>query len=1038
MFKKISSLILVIVMLVSLLPNVYAADEMLNPYEGISLGDDLSGANNTTYRVEAGKIGYVGPNQHYWYDNVDFGKLGPMKAEVVIASKNSYATGTVVFRLDATDGPVIAEVSLAEAFAEITTYSRHTIELELLTEITGVHTVYMFTANATADYYSLNFVETPDPALLYTEYDERSNTFPDIADSKYCYDINLVSGLGFKLADEGAEKLYPDGYMTRGKFADLLLGLLDAENVAAERAFSDVDEEHPYYDSINKIAALGYIRGVGDGKFLPNNYITVQDAAACVINILGYSRIAESNGGYASGHMLVAKREELLTGLNDITHLTNGAAARFIKNVIRAEYYEIASVSANGEAVYNRIAEGILAKTKKIYRGVGLVEGNDFTLVNSPNTSITVGAVKINGELFSTGKTYGRSMLGYECEYFYQDVDGEKILLQILPYEKTEKTVIDSLNYNITKISTSAIVYENKATAKEEELQLDNCRIIYNNVNLDGALSDVISYPFKGRITYVENAASADTLFIENYRNIKVEAYDEVTGLLRDKISGETFDTSKWNFFLTLDGENVLTTNVFMKNVDLGMLYISRNRQGTLTARLIADTATVTGKVESIDSNGIATINGKEYTVDTTSVRSLGLDPVAAGLSATFAYNTYNEIVFYKVETNTGLQLGYLVKWGINNPGRFSEECYVKIIDRNDETNIYTFAESAKIDGKRYRKDDGMSDSVKASSENAPVKYMLDDSGNIKIFDSIYQGTNRGSDSDDMLILSSTTADNKLTWSPEWSAFMDKSDNYRMKMVSDDNTVMFCTDGDEEDWSFKSLTDYSSFDYNGKAYSSNANQNVIDVVVTTRKAASGNAVIVTFDEKSQVVNGDYEICTKITCHTYNTTYQYIIEDEAIQKQIEVLKKGDLLTVVNNGEIIEENIGIVMFADGSKSRAYDGGTLNAKVYYTADDKLGTTGNGCDGTGYAAGVVTDKFDEFVEIKMIIGDADPVYSYYKLNTSTQLTSKYSKTGNYVKMASPGSDIQVGDIVCVTMYQKSIKGVHVIVDATLAGLVD
>lgn len=1037
MFKKISSLILVIVMLVTLLPNVYAEDKKINPYEGIALGEDMSGANGTAYQVVSGSIGYLGPDMHFWYNNVDFGKRGPMKVELVLNANKKYGTGTAVFRLDSADGPIFAQLSLDETFAEVDAVTTKTVEMELLMEITGVHTVYMFTAG-NASYRSLNFYEIPDPDSVFTVYDESKYAFSDIADSKYCYDINLVSGLGFKLADEDATVVDPDGYMPRGKFADLLLGLVDVDDVKERRAFSDVDETHPYYDSINKVAALGYMRGVGDGKFLPNNYITVQDATACVINLLGYGKIAESKGGYSSGHMLVAKQEELLTGLNGVTHLTNGAAARFIKNVIRAEYYEITSVSANGEGIYNRVADGILSKTKKIYRGIGLVEGNDFSLVNSPNTTIPGGAVMINGELFSTGVTYARAMLGYECEYFYKDVDGEKVLVQILPYEKTEKTVLDSLDYNITKISTSEIEYQNKATASEDDLKLDNCRVIYNNVNLDRALSDVISYPFKGKITYVDNVSSADTLIIESYRNILVESYSEETGLLRDKISGETFDTSNWNFFLALDGTEVLTTNAFMKQVDLGMLYLSGNRQGTLTARMIADTTTVTGKVESIDSNGIATINGEEYTVDTTSVSSLGLNPITAGLSATFSYNTYNEIVFYKVETNTGLQLGYLVSWGVNNSGKFNEECYAKIIGKDNEANAYTFAESAKIDGKRYRKDDNMSASVKASSENAPVRYMLDDEGNIKIFDSIYQGTTRGSDSDDMLILFSTTAGESLAWSADWSVFMDRSDNYRMKMISDENTVMFCTYGDEEDWSFETVSSYSNYNFDGKAYSSNENQSIIDVIVTNKNAASEKRLIVAFDEKSQVVNDDYEICTKITCHSYNTTYQYVIEDEAIQKQIAVLKKGDLLSVLNDGENIKENIGVVMFADGSKSRAYDGGTLNANIYYTASDKLGTTGDGCNGAGYTAGVITDKFGDFVEIKIVVGESEPVYSYYKLNTSARLTSKYSKTGNYVETKSLGSDIQVGDIVCVTMYQKTITGVHVIVDATLAGLVD
>ena len=266
MFKKISSLILVIVMLVTLLPNVYAEDKKINPYEGISLGEDISGAKGTAYQVVNGAIGYLGPNQHFWYNNVDFGERGPMKAELVVNANKTYGTGTAIFRLDAADGPIFAQLHLPDVFADVTASTYKTVELELLMEITGVHTVYMFTAG-NATYRALNFYEIPDPDLVFTVYDESKYAFSDIADSKYCYDINLVSGLGFELAGEDATVVDPDGYMPRGKFADLLLGLVDVDDVKEKRAFSDVDESHPYYDSINKVAALGYMRGVGDGKF---------------------------------------------------------------------------------------------------------------------------------------------------------------------------------------------------------------------------------------------------------------------------------------------------------------------------------------------------------------------------------------------------------------------------------------------------------------------------------------------------------------------------------------------------------------------------------------------------------------------------------------------------------------------------------------------------------------------------------------------------------------------------------------------------
>ena len=118
-----------------------------------------------------------------------------------------------------------------------------------------------------------------------------------------CFTV-LLNFAGASIIEDSADTLnkmkilngYEDGSLrlknniTRAEFCALIMNMLALDiDESLSNKFSDVKEGAWYYNSINKVAELGYINGYAeDGTFRPSNNITFAESCAIMINVLGY------------------------------------------------------------------------------------------------------------------------------------------------------------------------------------------------------------------------------------------------------------------------------------------------------------------------------------------------------------------------------------------------------------------------------------------------------------------------------------------------------------------------------------------------------------------------------------------------------------------------------------------------------------------------------------------------------------------------------------------------------------------------------
>ena len=109
---------------------------------------------------------------------------------------------------------------------------------------------------------------------------QASLDFSDVDRSAYAGEINALAAYRIVFGDKGAFR--PEDTMTRAEVCALLAQALDVY-ARGEGYFTDVPKDSWYASSVNAMASLGLISGVGGGRFAPNATMTQEE----FITVLG-------------------------------------------------------------------------------------------------------------------------------------------------------------------------------------------------------------------------------------------------------------------------------------------------------------------------------------------------------------------------------------------------------------------------------------------------------------------------------------------------------------------------------------------------------------------------------------------------------------------------------------------------------------------------------------------------------------------------------------------------------------------------------
>lgn len=168
----------------------------------------------------------------------------------------------------------------------------------------------------------------------------------------YATAVDVATQLGI-LEGVGGDRYAPQGTLTRAQLATMTYRIATGDvtdvytaNFAggAAESFTDTPADSWYAGYVGYAADAGYLKGVGDGQYKPNSYMTGYQALAAFLRVIGYNQPGQFTG--PDWTVQVAQIANQIGALEGITKvdlnkpITREVAAQIIYNILFADNVE--------------------------------------------------------------------------------------------------------------------------------------------------------------------------------------------------------------------------------------------------------------------------------------------------------------------------------------------------------------------------------------------------------------------------------------------------------------------------------------------------------------------------------------------------------------------------------------------------------------------------------------------------------------------------------------------------------------------------
>ena len=532
-------------------------------------------------------------------------------------------------------------------------------------------------------------------------------SFTDVAeDSAYFKAVEQLHKIG--IIDGYTDGTFgPEKTVTRSEMAKLIAAMQGYAESAAGKAvtkFSDVPSTH--WASGYIAAATGVaIDGRPDGTFAPEEEVKYEDAVKMIMATLGYTVVANANGGYPMGYVSAAIKEKVtedVVNANIGTDASRGTIAQLIYNAIDTPLVEQITwnkdgsgdyIKYDGETKYGGSAveyKTLMSENLEIVKAEGVVMNNSYfglteditsiDLDEEPTVSISINKIWGDFEDFDlydstellVSDSDAMDYVGLAVEFYAQENDYEEWeILSILESESFNKTITFNLSSYDEKESDDAddnVIYyfkDNATTSTKVTLQLENedayeyipgYAMMYNYKAFTGDIKSTLEAlkeaDFGGQVTLIDNDkfTGYDAVIIEAAVS---DVVDEVkTSGVALKNGVKTSDGGRIKIsdnledaiiVLTKDGEVISYDDIAEDDV----LSIIGRKDGVYTVVEVMSNV-VEGTVASTKSSKTSA-TGKAYKIDGTWYdAAYGADvDVIAGEGGSFYIDKYGKIAYY-------------------------------------------------------------------------------------------------------------------------------------------------------------------------------------------------------------------------------------------------------------------------------------------------------------------------------------------------------------------------------------------------------
>lgn len=664
----------------------------------------------------------IGPDGYIKVPDVDFSD-GIGSVELTIATEEPHV-GKIIITADAPDGKKIATV-------DVVCSNNWNVPVKSISginsDVEGVHDIYFTYGETTCNFFGFQF--SPKPANPANFTYSGSVKYTDTSDTVYRDDIFLMSQLGaYDIFPVGELNIYEP--VTRGEFAHVMAAVIESKG-STNDCFPDISDS-PYKEDINSLFVGGIITGGAETKFLPDDFMKVEDALEPAYRLLGYDLLGKNNAS------MMKAESRLMTGIENEYVFNRATLAKFMHNLLLADYVNT-SFDKDGRMSHTICDNGILSNTLGIKSAYGVITNNSNTGLHNPDSNLGIGYIGIDNIYYNTIDNNLDNLIGFGVEYYYKD----DTLIAAIPDRTTKQTVITTKDSEIVSIDYKEIVYDTGKKRQKENIP-DKSSILYNGKAVDFDFREIAA-DFKGDIYIIKNKDKSCVISIWGYTAIIADKVGEDE--ISDSLSHEKYILSSDTKVEFYDG-NMSCLLRTINSGDVLLIWQSRNNVGEKLIKVVKNNIKISGTVTSV-SNKDCFINGDKYEL-TDELNG----KIKAGSTGEFTVNSYNEILKF-TPGEIKLSMGCLESYRSFGSDEDEEGGIFKIYTTESKLETFKWVKQIVVDGVKYKKSAGVETVIGQLDNPSLVCYGVDGNKNIVVIDTYL--SNRGGANDQLRKLNSSS-----------------------------------------------------------------------------------------------------------------------------------------------------------------------------------------------------------------------------------------------------------------------------------------
>lgn len=231
--------------------------------------------------------------------------------------------------------------------------------------------------------------------------------------SDYSLAINVVSALGIINVDD--DDFHENETLSRAKAAEIAVKFLKIEdNIKPyQHFFSDVEETHWASGCIELCCAYGFVNGMGDGTFKPDENVSYQQMVKMIVCMTGWDSFALEYGGWIDGGYIYAAKEAgiIQNSLVDINRpITYGEVAKMLYKALEINIRD----ETCSQQIINKTIRELVWKLERIEGIIECLNKNSVVVLVTDNSD----NIK---SLYQTGEKYAFTVSDKNSDLFVGD-----------------------------------------------------------------------------------------------------------------------------------------------------------------------------------------------------------------------------------------------------------------------------------------------------------------------------------------------------------------------------------------------------------------------------------------------------------------------------------------------------------------------------------------------------------------------------------------------------------------------------------------